>query len=97
MTHSQPRGQEQRLPWEGLGFCSFMNQNESSMLQSHSGQPQTFLSRTNMCAKVSWVISRWEGSKVETGPRGWSSSEMASQKKPITCAPPEAPFFSVLY
>lgn len=67
VTHSQPRGQEQRLPWEGLGFCFFMNQNESSMLLSHTGQPQTFLGRTNMCAKLRWVIGGWEETKADAG------------------------------
>lgn len=60
-----------------------MNQNESSMLLSHTGQPQTFLGRINMCAKARWVISRWEESEVEAGPGGRSSSEMASQKRPL--------------
>lgn len=79
------------LPWEGLGFCSFMNQNESSMLQSDSGQPQTFLGRTNTCAKASWVISRWDGREHGGNwTRGWSSRETASQKRPVTCALPEA-------
>lgn len=81
------------LPWEGLGFCSFMNQNESSMLQSHSGQPQTFLGRTKTCAKASWVISRWDGREHGR----WSSSETASQKRPVTCALPEAFLFHTLW
>lgn len=50
------------------------------MLLSHTGQPQTFLGRTNVCAKVGWVSSsRWGRARWKMDPEDGALARWAAR------------------